>query len=83
MLDSLKNSLEKMEKSFSLNIKNVKDSSLLVKEELDKIKYQNAIELSKDKKKNETISLIEKLSIQNEFKLNLLKDFSSYNSNQK
>ena len=50
--------------------------------EIELIK-DNEITSIEDRELNRTTKLIEKLSIQNEYKLNLLKEFSTYISNKK
>ena len=60
----------------------VKENVELVEKELYEIKKLNKT-IKKTSQIEDTINLIEKLSIQNDFKLNLLKDFSSYISDKK
>ena len=79
MLDNLYKSLNELEASFGKNSKNVLMNTKIVEEELDSVKpnfFKGDIK-NNDLIENITV-LIDKLSIQNEFKLNLLKDFSKH-----
>ena len=84
VLTDIKISLEQMKASFKSDAKSVKDSSkkleIILSESKNKllreeVKHFNELE--------STIRLIEKLSILNEYKLNLFKDFSSYKTEKK
>ena len=84
MLKEFTKSLEQMEVSFKSDAKSVKKCSdnlevllldLKNKSQENKILEPNELE--------NTIKLIEKLSILNEYKLNLFKDFSIYNIQKK
>ena len=72
-----------MHKSFMLDVASVKKSTADVIEDLNKIIENKSYKIVKDNNFNKTIKLIEKLSIQNEFKLNLFKDFYNYHNNKK
>ena len=78
VLADLKKSLEQMSASFKLDAKSVINCTKHVEKTLSELK-----EKSLDEKLNQfddldsTIKLIEKLSIVNEYKLNLFNDFSS------
>ena len=84
VLIDIKNSLEQLKASFKLDASSVKDASKKLDITLSELKSKP---LKKDIKQfNEfesTIKLIEKLSILNEYKLNLIKDFSSYQTQKK
>ena len=82
MIENLKLSLNNLEASFMTKASVVKENVELVEKELYKIKKLNKT-IKKTSQIEDTINLIEKLSIQNDFKLNLLKDFSSYISDKK
>ena len=84
MLADIKNSLEQMKASFKLDAKSVKDSSIKLEMILNKLKNKSLKEEIKQFNELEnTVKLIERLSILNEYKLNLFKDFSSYKTQKK
>ena len=60
------------------NAMQVKATTILVDKELKELNKNSHEKLSNNENINTTVKLIEKLSIQNEYKLNLLKDFSTY-----
>ena len=73
-----------MKASFKSDAKSVKDSSKNLEIILSEFKYKSIKEEVKQFNELEsTVKLIEKLSILNEYKLNLLKDFSSYKTQKK
>ena len=73
-----------MKVSFKSDAKSVKDATNILKMELSKLKTQSLKEeLKKFEELESTVKLIEKLSILNEYKLNLFKDFSKYNTQKK
>ena len=79
VLTDIKNSLEQMKASFKSDAKSVKNSTMKLETILRDLKnksLKNEIKQSNDLES--TVKLIEKLSILNEYKLNLFKDFSSY-----
>ena len=79
VLTDIKNSLEQMKASFKSDAKSVKDSSKKLEIILSELKNKSLKEEIKQFNELEsTVKLIEKLSILNEYKLNLFKDFSSY-----
>ena len=83
MLKNLETALLNLETAFnSSNIKAVLEKTNLLSREIDLIKDNETISIE-DQELNYTTKLIEKLSIQNDYKLNLLKDFSTYISNKK
>ena len=83
MLKNLETALLNLEAAFkSSNISSVLEETNFLSKEIDLIKDNKTIS-SADKELNSTTKLIEKLSIQNEYKLNLLKEFSTYISNKK
>ena len=84
VLTDIKNSLEQMKASFKSDAKSVKDSS----KKLEIILSESKKKLLREEVKQfdeleSTVRLIEKLSILNEYKLNLFKDFSSYITEKK
>ena len=84
MLTDIKNSLEQMKASFKSDAKSVKDSSKKLEIILSELKNKSLKEEIKQFNELEsTVKLIEKLSILNEYKLNLFKDFSSYKIQKK
>jgi len=84
VLADIKNSLEQMKASFKSDAKSVKDSSKKLEMILSEIKNESLKEEIKQFNELEsTVKLIEKLSILNEYKLNLFKDFSTYNTQKK
>ena len=75
-----------MQASFKLDAKTVKNSSKKLEIVLDEFKNKSPKdkeELNKSDELDSTVKLIEKLSILNEYKLNLLRDFSSYKTQKK
>ena len=73
-----------MEASFKSDANSVKSSSKKLDMILSEFKSKSLKEEIKQFNELEsTIKLIEKLSILNEYKLNLLKDFSSYTTKKK
>ena len=82
MIENLKISLSNLEASFMTNVKDVQENVKLVDNELINLKKLNK-KIAKTDQIEDLINLIEKLSIQNDFKLNLVKDFSSYTANKK
>ena len=83
MLKNLETALLNLEAAFkSSNISSVLEKTNFLSKEIDLIKDNKTISIA-DKELNPTTKLIEKLSIQNEYKLNLLKEFSTYISNKK
>ena len=84
VLTDIKNSLEQMKASFKSDAKSVKDSSKKLEIILSELKNKSLKEEIKQFNELESIvKLIEKLSILNEYKLNLFKDFSSYKTQKK
>ena len=73
-----------MKVSFKSDTKSVKDATNNLKIELNKLKTQSLKEeLKQFEELDSTVKLIEKLSILNEYKLNLFKDFSAYKTQKK
>ena len=84
MLTDIKNSLEQLKASFRLDAKSVKNCSKKLEITLSELKNGSLKkELRQFDELDTTIKLIEKLSILNEYKLNLIKDFSSYKTQKK
>ena len=73
-----------MKASFKSDAKSVKESSKKLEIALSELKNRSLKEELKQFNEIEsTVKLIEKLSILNEYKLNLFKDFSSYKIQKK
>ena len=73
-----------MKASFKSDAKNVKDSSKKLEIILSKLNNKTLIKEIKESNEFESVlKLIEKLSILNEYKLNLFKDFSAYKIQKK
>jgi len=83
MLENFYDSLTNLEKSFLNTSKDITQNTSKVLLEIEKLKdIQNTGEL-KINSLSKVTSLLEKLSIQNEFKLSILREFPSYISNKK
>ena len=85
MLKKLETSLLDLETAFnSSKVDSVLEKTNFLSKEIELIKNKDQEAISIDNKElTRTTKLIEKLSIQNEYKLNLLKEFSSYALNKK
>ena len=84
MLKELAKSLEQMEASFKSDAKSVKECSNKLEMVLFELKNKlHKNELTNSNHLESTLKLLEKLSILNEYKLNLFKDFSLYNFQKK
>ncbi len=84
MLADLRKSLEQMNASFKLDAKRVINSSKHLDKILSEFKEKSfEEELNQFDELDSTIKLIEKLSIVNEYKLSLFKDFSAYSIHKK
>ena len=83
MIKEFRNSLEQMNASFKLDAKSVKNSTMNLEKVLSKLKEKPLQELNQVDHLDNTMKLLEKLSIINEFKLNLFKDFSLYHIQKK
>ena len=84
MLKDIKNSLEQMKESFKSDAKSVKDTTKKLEMILSELNNKSLKqEIKQFNEIDSTIKLIEKLSIINEYKLNLFKDFSSYQTQKK
>ena len=83
MLKELETALLNLETAFNSNkLDNVLMKADFLSKEIELIKDSTTISID-NKELNRTTRLIEKLSIHNEYKLNLLKEFSSYATNKK
>ena len=81
MLKEINSSLKALEKSYMLNFREVSNATSKLDNLLDKLKNNNDTNnLNKSEILN-IASTIEDLSIKNEYKLNLIKDFPEYFSN--
>jgi len=83
VIKEFRNSLEQMNASFKLDAKSVKNSTMNLEKVLSKLKEKPLQELNQVDHLDNTMKLLEKLSIINEFKLNLFKDFSLYHIQKK
>ena len=84
VLTDIKNSLEQLKASFKSDASTVRDSSKKLDIILSELKNKSFKEEIKQFNELEgIIKLIERLSILNEYKLNLFKDFSSYKTLKK
>ena len=83
MIAEFTKSLEQLEDAFKADPKSVIFSSNELKKKLDSLKETSLTNLSNESHLKSTTKLIEKLSILNEYKLNLIKEFSSYNNRKK
>ena len=72
-----------MNASFKLDAKSVKNSTMNLENVLSELKEKPLQELNQVDHLDNTMKLLEKLSIINEFKLNLFKDFSLYHIQKK
>ena len=83
MLKKLETTLLELETAFkSSKLENVLEKANFLGKEIELIKNLKNISID-NKELDRNTKLIEKLSIQNEYKLNLLKEFSSYALNKK
>ncbi len=83
MLDSIHSSLKDLEKSFMLSYKEVNSETKTLQIVLDKFGSKNSnVKLKKSDVLN-VAKTIERLSIKNEYKLNLIRDFPEYFTNIK
>ena len=84
VLKNIKNSLDEMKASFKADAKSVKYASEKLEIILSELKNKPiAEEIKKFNEIESTVKLIETLSILNEYKLNLFKEFSSYQTQKK
>ena len=84
MLTDIKNSLEQINASFKSDANSVLDSSEKLEILLSELKNSSPKEeLKQFDEFDSIIRLIEKLSILNDYKLNLFKDFSTYITQKK
>ena len=85
MLKKLETSLLDLETAFnSSKVDSVLEKTNFLSKEIELIKNKDQETISIDNKElTRTTKLIEKLSIQNEYKLGLLKEFSTYALNKK
>ena len=84
MYETIKSSLKSLEHSFMLSSKEVLDNTKKLNTVLDNINVDDARSVLSKSEVIEVTNSIEKLSIKNEYKLNLISDFPEYfyNTNQ-
>tara|TARA_B100001248_G_C27144976_1_gene346329 strand:+ start:332 stop:595 length:264 start_codon:yes stop_codon:yes gene_type:complete len=84
MYETIKSSLKSLEHSFMLSSKEVLEDTKKLNTVLDNIDVNNANSKLSNSEVIEITNSIEKLSIKNEYKLNLISDFPEYfyNKNQ-
>ena len=79
MLENFSRSLKELEKAFMVNSKEVISSTNKLKSAFNDVEPHLSKSNSIDKNDvKTTLELLEKLSIQNDYKLGLLKDFPEY-----
>ena len=84
MIETFSNSLKDLEKSFMLNSTAVLKSTINLENSFKQVKAFLNQQYEIDQKEVKIAAdLLEKLSIQNDYKLALLKDFPEYLSNKK
>ena len=83
MIAEFTKSLKQLEKAFKTNPKSVILSSNELEKNMNNLKKVSFTDLSNSNHLKNTTKLIEKLSIINEYKLNLIKEFASYNIKKK
>tara|TARA_B100000900_G_C20373137_1_gene631266 strand:+ start:330 stop:581 length:252 start_codon:yes stop_codon:yes gene_type:complete len=76
-------SLKQLESAFKADPKSVIFSSNELEKNLNNLKELSLTDSSNKSHLKSTTKLIEKLSILNEYKLNLIKEFSLYNNRKK
>ena len=84
MYETIKSSLKSLEHSFMLSSKEVLENTKKLNTVLDNINVDDARSVLSKSEVIEVTNSIEKLSIKNEYKLNLISDFPEYfyNKNQ-
>ena len=84
MYETIKSSLKSLEHSFMLSSKEVLENTKKLNNVLDNINVDDARSVLSKSEVIEVTNSIEKLSIKNEYKLNLISDFPEYfyNTNQ-
>ena len=84
MYETIKSSLKSLEHSFMLSSKEVLENTKKLNTVLDNINVDDARSVLSKSEVIEVTNSIEKLSIKNEYKLNLISDFPEYfyNTNQ-
>ena len=83
MIAEFTKSLEQLEEAFKADPKSVIFSSNELEKKMSSLQKTSFADLSNLSNLKNTTKLIEKLSILNEYKLNLIKDFSIYNNKKK
>ena len=79
MFENFSRSLKELEKAFMINSKEVIRSTNKLESAFNDVELDLSKSSSKDKNDvKTTFELLEKLSIQNDYKLGLLKDFPEY-----
>ena len=83
MLNNLVTSLSDLEQAFKGSSKKVLSATQAFNIEIKKVTGEDIKKNLSKKDIDNMIKIIEKLSIQNEFKINILKDFPKYISDKK
>ena len=83
MQEKLSSSLFKLEEAFLKTSKDVSEATNILENELVLIKNKDLRDNYSKEHIDKMIATIEKLSIQSDYKLSILKDFSKYISNKK
>ena len=83
MQEKLSTSLFNLEEAFFKTSKDVHEASNILENELAIIKNKDLKDNFSKENIDKMIATIEKLSIQSDYKLSILKDFSKYISNKK
>lgn len=83
MLDRVYSSLKKLENSFMLSYREVTKETECLRDALDNFNDNNAEGQPSKSAVLKIAKTIDKLSIKNEYKLNLIRDFPEYFSNTK
>ena len=83
MIAKFTKSLEQLEDAFKADAKSVIFSSNELEKNVTNLKNTSLTNFSNSSDFKKTTKLIEKLSILNEYKLNLIKEFHTYNNKKK
>ena len=83
MIAEFSKSLEQLEEAFKADPKSVIFRSNELEKKMNSLQKITLTDLANSSHLKNTTKLIEKLSILNEYKLNLIKEFSTYNNKKK